>query len=446
MAQLEIRHFNKQDAALSHARSFKGTHVFSYDKISPTNPGAKSYITTTNYNHFLAKMKADAHCHYHEVVPEDNRCNLYFDIDYKYKNDGSDLDNQFIENKDPIENAVHLIIVEAVSIYMKQTFPHVILRGEDSGAMVLHSHRHDKYSCHIIWRFQNACWRTNQDVKNWVCDMIRFFSNSNFAPFMALIDLGVYDRNRSLRTFMSTKRGDPPSTLMRQFESYPQLYGRYPYAENVIPYFGEMLSLSDEKLYELFEKTLICNVNTYYAKFELSYGKPLPLAGILSCHYLGAYSAPTLTTEEVSDIAVLEREFGHGCKFDKYSDRGGIVMLNTNTKWCPYDQRYHFKNKSFVVYNKSTKTARFACHDPDCKRKPRLEYMNVDDLRTINMPKLVKVEEMNEPFDFGEYDNNIFDTEFNITLKKRKTHHYDTSAPFCNNINTVNNNEPIATN
>ncbi|NXD02673.1 PRIPO protein, partial [Certhia familiaris] len=147
--------FSRQAEAFNYVKTCKeDVHVFALEKN--TQSGQRFYLVTTYKELWFYYTKGHKTClmHCYEVIPENEACKLYFDLEF-YKPANPDADGKSMVMK----------LIELVSQKLKELYD-VNCSSED--VLNLDSSTDEKFSRHLIFLPQKTVFKDNTHIGNFV--------------------------------------------------------------------------------------------------------------------------------------------------------------------------------------------------------------------------------------------------------------------------------------
>lgn len=159
--------------------------VFSYQPLNLQ--AAQRYVVTTidDFWQRYSAMPSDQRT-YFELIRENHVCNLYFDLEFKW------AAHPDVATPRAARQLVHALKSHAATI----------LRTDLCYFIELESTTDEKFSCHLVLRSPDVCFRSAVECGVWVRRLLLDLPELEF-----MIDPSVYTKNRLFRLAFSTKLG-----------------------------------------------------------------------------------------------------------------------------------------------------------------------------------------------------------------------------------------------
>lgn len=305
---------------------------------------------------------------YYEVIQVDRPCRLYLDIEYEYQ-------------YNPLIRAPNRILKRILNLLAAYLSLELDIEVKKSGIVILESKSKVKYSRHVIIHLkkEKPCyWRSNLDcghfikafmqwVDGYIQDQLPLPIHHPLYPIkggsydpqelstlyvvdrdknrLNMIDMGVYNKNRSFRMLFSSK-------YHKHEVLYPAMMNPYPYAHHYDLFVASLVQGDLPPLQQCDPSQLI-----QYHIPPPTLPTPLP---VLTHH--------TALESYIRDLASqpLGQSVEVKCVPSTYS-LGIIVFDIIGSKYCYPIQREHKSNHIYYVVNLHSATVSQRCHDPNCK-------------------------------------------------------------------------------
>ncbi|XP_064005047.1 DNA-directed primase/polymerase protein [Pogoniulus pusillus] len=407
--------FCRQAEAFEYVKTCKeDVHVFALEKN--TQSGQRFYLVTTYKElwFYYTKGYKTSLMHCYEVIPEQDACKLYFDLEfYKPANPGADGKSMVAK------------LIELVSQKLKELYD-VNCSAED--VLNLDSSTDEKFSRHLIFLPQNTVFKDNMHVGNFVRSILQpaimlmeseaaaaavpegaghvsqcsveeigldgslvskggpaiahqtkdmetsqqgenlelsfLVVNDKEGNKQLFVDLGVYTRNRNFRMYKSSKAGK--NVILKIAED-----------NKFVPNCEDDVSL--EEAY--FLSSLICNIRERDNTKVLSSGfseEDRKMSAFLNSKTTRS-SKDSMEGYQVSPYPEID-SFVHSL-VNKDGVQGGIRRWNyfsleeilvydiSGYRWCENIGRAHKSNNIMILVDLKKEVWYQKCHDPVCREK-----------------------------------------------------------------------------
>lgn len=277
------------------------------------------------------------------MILDKHPCHLYYDIDYKYKdNPTQDVGSSTEKHTDEVLSKkkgkeIVVEIIEKSKEMLTKEF------GESEFDVIhLKTKSSVKFSRHIIIRAKNYAFIDNMHVKEFVYNLV-----SDNDVYRKVIDLGVYSRNRCFRLAFSVKMGKDQDEALVDFSG---TMSRMPVAP-----------------YEFFERTLISNVEkktklvgfdyikSKRKKIDSSLRNLVHVEDIERCKCIEDFALANFASNGVIRKVIYNHVFN-------------TLMLSVGKcRYCRNIQREHKSNHIYILCKLDSGVIVQRCHDPCCR-------------------------------------------------------------------------------
>ncbi|NXG43793.1 PRIPO protein, partial [Psilopogon haemacephalus] len=382
--------FCRQAEAFDYVKTCKeDVHVFALEKN--TQNGQRFYLVTTYKElwFYYTKGYKTSLMHCYEVIPEQDPCKLYFDLEFhKPANPGADGKSMVAK------------LIELVSQKLKKLYD-VNCSAKD--VLNLDSSTDEKFSRHLIFLPQNTVFKDNMHVGNFVRSILQpalrlmeseaaaaipegagavsqcsaegigldgslaskgcpatahqtkdletsqqgenwefsfLVVNDKEGNKQLFVDLGVYTKNRNFRMYKSSKAGK--NVILKIAED-----------NKFVPKCEDDVSL--EEAY--FLSSLICNISLYVA--------------FVSTDSMEGYQVSPYPEIDSFVCSLVNKDGVQGGirRWNYFSLEEILVYDISGYRWCENIGRAHKSNNIMILVDLKKEVWYQKCHDPVCREK-----------------------------------------------------------------------------
>jgi len=261
--------------------------------------------------------------HYYEVIPEGKPCNLYFDVEFLFK------DHPEYNGDDMVEELIQKVIGVLQKLYNQNDITVIHLEGSSL----------EKFSRHLVFKCPTICFADSIQVGYFVSKHIL-----SIPVIGSIIDPAVYSKNRCFRCIWSTKKCKGKNHF------YP-IDGK-----NSCPLTSSL---------EFFESTLIAFVLPEQKPVIID-EVPIKSKNVTHCSTIPHRSDLRFKLIESFCLASFAPT-GYITKALFNNHFNTLLLSIDGCRFCRNIGREHKSNKIFIVCKLSHGVAVQKCFDPNCK-------------------------------------------------------------------------------
>ena len=330
---------------------------------------------------------------YYEVIPKNEPCKLYFDLEFM---------NEFNLNKDG--HVMTQKLIEIVNLRLSVEFN---LKNIPEDVLVLESSSETKFSIHLI--FCKTVFSSNDHCGIFVKNMVSTCSEKEKEMFSIkdknglvglFIDQAVYSRNRNFRLFLSAKYGKHVSlqtspvdlhsiTIM---ETNPTLDN-----ENIqkMIFYASLISNVDKSAEEQLISLTDTDSDTKHSVTTHTIHQ--------ACHsdYQTGQASPFTEIDQFVSSLVRPGRIRRW----RYNQTSNTILYDiVGSRWCGNVAREHKSNNVYWVCHLDRGVVVQGCQDMDCRGFRGEEVMLPDSAMPWGMMEEWEEEEMDDPGDLEMFD------------------------------------------